>query len=402
MSWIALLSDDNNINNKVNAIIKDLFEFEKENNLKDNYGIFSNEIGLAILSYYYFIHTGEDQYLFQSQRIFEKNIKYYKKKYFGYNLSTGITGLLWSLEIIKSNSNNNGLSKTDLSLIKFANRDIKKGEYDYLHNAMGVAFYFLNKDITDTHKSFLINFINELNYISNSNKNGSIFWSSFIDVDKKIKGINLGMAHGLSSIINFLCKSIKKDININISLVLLKGSVEFLLETYQNSNLKNTFFPGYINLDDNSYNEVNFGWCYGDISMAYSIYIASLTCNNKEWRMKSIDILKAIIYKKDIISKEIINPFFCHGSAGIAHLYNRIYNSTKIEIFKDSAIYWINNTLNYLKIENGICGYKSDMEDLSDLNNYIGLLKGVSGVGLTLLATISNNEPRWDSLFLLS
>lgn len=105
--------------------------------------------------------------------------------------------------------------------------------------------------------------------------------------------------------------------------------------------------------------------------------------------------------RKDFEKNGIVDAGICHGTAGIAHIFNRFFFETKMPIFKDTANYWIKETLKMATHDDGLAGYKSFYSEKEWVKEY-GLLEGVAGIGLALLSHISDEEPTWDRCLLLS
>jgi hypothetical protein len=93
----------------------------------------------------------------------------------------------------------------------------------------------------------------------------------------------------------------------------------------------------------------------------------------------------------------------CHGSAGLAHLYHRLYRATGEEELAAAARYWLADTLRR-------CESAAAADDEAwvlgeeDGPHWTGadIVDGAAGVGLVLLAAGSDVEPAWDRMFLLS
>jgi len=144
-------------------------------------------------------------------------------------------------------------------------------------------------------------------------------------------------------------------------------------------------------------------WCYGDLGIASALFFASKATSNKEWEEKAIEILKYSTKRLDLTENSVSDAALCHGTAGIAHIYGRIYNYTKIIDFQHSAEYWFNEALKMAKFFHGIAGYLSPNSDTN--SNYVkqtGFLEGAAGIGLAMLAAVSDSEPSWDEALLLS
>jgi hypothetical protein len=98
---------------------------------------------------------------------------------------------------------------------------------------------------------------------------------------------------------------------------------------------------------------------------------------------------------------------FCHGSTGLGHLYNRLYQATGEPLFKEAATSWIHWTLEQHQPGEGLGGYffwyPVDPTDETKGNVHVpngGLLSGASGIALTLLAACHPFPPTWDGVLL--
>lgn len=81
-----------------------------------------------------------------------------------------------------------------------------------------------------------------------------------------------------------------------------------------------------------------------------------------------------------------------------------MYHYTGIETFKETAKHWIDLTLGMAFKPDGLAGYKvwRNIKNRQSWINDAGLLEVIAGIGLTLISTISDIEPKWDECLLLS
>jgi hypothetical protein len=92
----------------------------------------------------------------------------------------------------------------------------------------------------------------------------------------------------------------------------------------------------------------------------------------------------------------------CHGTAGIGHIFYRMWWNTQLPQFKEAADYWFGQTLKMGKFTDGLAGYKAwHTEEYGGWVNEYGLLIGISGIGLALLSYYFGVEPAWDECLLL-
>ena len=93
---------------------------------------------------------------------------------------------------------------------------------------------------------------------------------------------------------------------------------------------------------------------------------------------------------------------FCHGSAGLAHLFNRMYQATREPKLADAALLWLEHTLEQCERAEGELTVRPGRARRHVPWNGAGLLEGAAGVALALLAAVTPIEPVWDRMFLVS
>jgi hypothetical protein len=96
----------------------------------------------------------------------------------------------------------------------------------------------------------------------------------------------------------------------------------------------------------------------------------------------------------------------CHGAAGVAHVFNRIYQTTGDERCRAVSLFWYERMLNMRKEGTGVGGftaiYQPDPGSPSILDANPAFLDGSIGISLTLLSAVTKIEPSWDRSLLLS
>jgi hypothetical protein len=91
----------------------------------------------------------------------------------------------------------------------------------------------------------------------------------------------------------------------------------------------------------------------------------------------------------------------CHGSAGIAHIYNKVWHDTQQPVFKDACDYWIQKTLDMAIYTDGIAGYKKYGGPNAAYEKTPALIDGAAGIGLVLLSYLTGDFC-WDYCFMLN
>jgi hypothetical protein len=105
-------------------------------------------------------------------------------------------------------------------------------------------------------------------------------------------------------------------------------------------------------------------------------------------------------------SSVVSDAGLCHGAAGVAHLFNRLYQASGEPRLADAARRWLEKTLEMREPGHGAGGYRAlHTKPRSQERVWVddpGFLGGSAGIGLALLAALSAVEPAWDRLMLLS
>jgi hypothetical protein len=138
------------------------------------------------------------------------------------------------------------------------------------------------------------------------------------------------------------------------------------------------------------------------LGIGISLWQAAKSSGNKEWQAKAIQVLLHSTQRFDLKENEVIDAGMCHGTAGISHIYNRMYHYTGIMDFKLAALYWFDETLKMARYTDGYAGFKCWMGELyGGWINKINIFDGITGIGLAILSAISDLEPNWDQVLLL-
>lgn len=391
---------------QLDKISEILYQSQSESDIS----LYIGNSGVALFLYYLWILSKNKKYYDRASKLLLDNFdSLNNNKNVPYSLCSGSTGFMWlinhlvSNNFIKGDCNELFMGK-DIHINKLMLLDIKEGKYDFMHSSLGTGLYFINRANLQSIK-FVESLIIELERISEKDANG-IKWRSLMLIPSSgtfQETFNIGMSHGMSSIIVFLCKAFSLGVLREKTKGLIEGAVNYLvsLKSGTGDTENGSFFPSSIPIDNNniSYNS-RLGWCYGDLGVCIALWHASQVLSKKEWAEISIKILLKSTARKNALKEYVRDAGICHGSVGIAQIYNRMFQTTGIIEFRDAAIYWINDSLKKAIFPDGLAGYKTFTE--TEMVKDKGLLTGIAGIGLVYISAISNIEPKWDNCFLLS
>lgn len=275
--------------------------------------------------------------------------------------------------------------------------DIEKLNLDFLHGSSGILMYLTNRRYS---LEFLLNITNlyfeKLKIYEN---NLIAFPCHNFEISAPDLGINLSLSHGNSAIICVLSKIFQQTNNIKIEIIINNiFNSYFIIKEIPHNRVLSLYPHTSIDL-----NESRMAWCYGDLGIACAFWQAGKTFNNAEWKQEAVSIMLNSSKRRDLKENKIIDAGICHGTAGIAHIFNRFYKETHIKEFDDARWYWLNETLNMAKFDDGLAGYKSFYGNQGWRNEF-GLLEGIAGIGLVLLGFLTDDleDLSWDRCLLLS
>jgi lantibiotic biosynthesis protein len=214
---------------------------------------------------------------------------------------------------------------------------------------------------------------------------------------------NLGIPHGVPGVVAFLARVCGSDASSDVARELLDGSVSWLLD--QKRPCGASLFP-YV-VDPNSgpvEAESRLAWCYGDLGIAAALLQAARAMNRADWELEALTIAGKAASRPQGGSG-VEDGMICHGAAGVAHLFNRLYQASGRRELRGAALRWYQATVDYYDPSSGATGYRCPVREPQDAptdeapiinaESY-GVAVGVAGVALALLAGLGGVPPDWD------
>ncbi len=280
---------------------------------------------------------------------------------------------------------------------------VRNGQYDYLHGGLGIALYFLERPDLQKATTFLQELSAGLRQIADSQIPESLRWRTTLDRESGLQGYNLSLSHGQASIIDILGR-IAVGYGGEENKTVLYQAVQYLLsQEYPASVHLSARFPSWITDSPQEPKSSRLAWCYGDLGIGQTLLHTGQRTGAQEWQAKGLFLLKNSLKRTDPQEAGVVDAGLCHGAAGIAHIYNRLWQETGDDEFAAAARHWFAHTLDLAVHEDGPAGYKAfRMPQYGGWTAETGLLEGVAGIGLALISALYPIEPAWDRLLLLS
>lgn len=391
--------------------IEQIAQILKHYNTENDLSLMGGGAGVALFLNYYAKYSKKEDYAEESFNIISDIFDKISLGNTYHTFAGGLAGIGWLVELFEQNSflesdTDEIIGELDDYLFEYLQKELKNKHYDYLHGAAGIALYFLKRKKSEKKENYLTEFVNHLDKMSIKEENG-IKWISdmMIDENSSKKVYNISMSHGIASLISILSKLYIQNINKEKTEKLLNGAINYI--SSQQFDIKDSlaYFPNSISLDGDKGTQSRLAWCYGDLGISVALWNASQAFNDKKLENKSLEILLHSSKRRNLQENSVVDAGLCHGTAGIAHIFNRMYINTGISEFKETSEYWFNLTLKMARFDDGLAGFKvrrtKDFQEWSWTNDY-GFLEGIAGTGLALISAISDIEPKWDEALLLS
>jgi lantibiotic modifying enzyme len=333
-------------------------------------------------------------------------------------LYRGISGIAWAVQHLQGflyeDESDDPETDPNLEIDRIlSDRRSVPEKFDLWEGCVGLGVYALERFPNPTAEKLLELSINRLDRLSTRSKRG-IAWFTPPGAPGRGTGTafsggyyDLGVAHGAAGVISFLSRVYARGILQGITGTLLEGAVSWLL-AQQWENDDGSIFPQFILPPDNTpITTGTYGFCHGDLGVAAALVSAAVCMGEPSWKAKAIKAAHASARFLDNAAKttHFSNPHLCHGTAGFGHLFNRVYQATGVESFKEEACKWFRRTLDTRIPGTGIAGFSKRglNEDGESADLYDpGFIQGAAGIGLALLGAITGIEPQWDRLMLIS
>jgi hypothetical protein len=192
---------------------------------------------------------------------------------------------------------------------------------------------------------------------------------------------------------------------------LLDGAVAWLL-AQRLADTTNGHFPSSIAPGLGVTIGRRVAWCYGDLGVATTLLLAARLVGEPAWEEVALRVaLEVANVPVDLAGS--VDSALCHGAVGNAHLFNRLYQASGDVSFAVAARRWYERAL-AMRGDGGIGGYRvwgyhpmalSGTPQALPPPTWVdspAVLDGAAGIALALLAAVSDTDPGWDRLLLVS
>ncbi|MFY9822628.1 MAG: lanthionine synthetase C family protein [Thermoanaerobaculia bacterium] len=327
------------------------------------------------------------------------------------SLYSGFSGVAWVLEHLagrlyeEDDGSEDAGEEVTAAMVEHVGLTPWQGHYDLISGLVGFGVFALERLPRPGGEECLRRVVARLSELAERGPHG-VTWLTGPELMPQEEGekhpawsYNLGVAHGVPGVISLLGLAQRAGIE---SRSLLDGAVEWLLAQRLPPGSGSVF--GYSVAADAVPGPSRIAWCYGDLGISAALLVAARAVSEQDWEAKALELARQTA-ERSLKDSSVIDAGICHGAAGVAHLFNRLYQATDDPVLAEAARRWIDETLALRRLDEGIGGFRSwapNEEKELGWRDEPGFLTGAAGVGLALLAAATAVEPEWDRVLQVS
>jgi hypothetical protein len=329
------------------------------------------------------------------------------------SLYGGFPGVAWATELVDdvldpdSEDRNEAVDEALLQLLARAN--LWPAPHDLVVGVTGLGVYALQRFPRPSAIECLHRVIERLHEHARHDQYGSYWWTPPAGIlhpesrkEYPSGRADLGLAHGAAGAIALLGGICGAGADSQVARPLLQEAVRWLV-AHPLATEAGPTFPIWL-APEFQPSPARCAWCYGDPGIAAALLLAARGVAAADWERAAV-ALACRAAARPPEETGIRDACFCHGTAGLAHIYNRMYQATGEPKLGRAAVYWLERTLDFYRgARDDGATWVQGSPNRSEAGPWTGtgLLEGAAGVALVLLAATTPVEPLWDRMFLVS
>lgn len=319
----------------------------------------------------------------------------------------GVAGVGWGVAHVSSvldGRPSEDFTDIDQALIEFVDRCDHTDSYDLVSGLVGVGVYFLER-LPHPSAVIALHQLVDVFWRNADQINGMARWHTHASVlpewQRKLAPngyYNLGVAHGMPGVIGLLSQICRRGIAHARLRPLLHSAVNWVL-----SNLsEDRTLPSWITSSATP-SVSRVAWCYGELGASVPLLAAARVLQDDRAEREVLEVAERCAQRRH--KTGVVDAGLCHGAAGNAHLFNRLFQATRRRSFWDAAHFWFEWTLLAKHADRGVGGYQSRQSRKENTAEFYweddaSFLTGATGIALAVLAALTPVEPTWDQVLL--
>ena len=325
------------------------------------------------------------------------------------SLYGGFSGIGWVVEHLRASlfeSEAEDLNRDlDKALSQHLDQHPWRGDYDLIGGLVGYGVYALERLPSPAARSCLRQIVEHLADLAVELPGGLTWFTPGRLLHKSQLPnypngyYNAGLAHGVPGVVAILAAACRVGVQGSTARSLLDGAVSWLLSLRLDEGL----LPGLL-VPGEKLHPSRLAWCYGNPGIAVALLAAARAVGSRDWEEEALAMARSAA-RRPTEQAGVVDAGLCHGSAGLGHLFNNMYQATGDTACGEAARFWFHHALESMNPKDWTVGFPSwevGANDELEWQEHAGLVTGVTGVGLALLAATSSIAPDWDRCLLVS
>ncbi|MCG8456505.1 MAG: hypothetical protein MI919_09500, partial [Holophagales bacterium] len=278
----------------------------------------------------------------------------------GPDLYAGIAGAGWVHEhleqLLFEPDDEDPIQEIDEALLAHLAHDHWEGHFDLISGLAGIGIYALERIHRPKARQCLERVVAHLESLAEERPEG-IVWHTPPELvpphqrEELPQGYdNLGVAHGVPGVLPVLAAACRAEVAAERARPLLEGGTRWLLAQRTDDG-----FPFHIVAGVPS-GLARSAWCYGDPGVAATLLVAARAVGEPEWEREALALARWAARRPEETA-EVRDGCLCHGGGGLAHMFNRLYQATGDEVFRDTALGWYRSVLAGREPGQGVGGF---------------------------------------------
>ena len=362
--------------------------------------------GIALLFREYYRLRREDAFARLAAEAWGMSARHLATGVHSLHLFSGITGVAWAAAHVREEGADDDLEDVDALVENFLASDRVPCPPDLIGGLTGIGLYLVERVPRAAATRALTHLLDHLERASVRTHRGDRAWPAQLqylptDYDRsrfQDGGVPLGVAHGMTAIIVLLAKIIAAGVDVPRARMLFDEAVSFMLSTRYPPSHPHSFPAAHH--DSLPIARSTFSWCWGDPGTTAALLNAGRRAGHAELEREMVMAARKAT-AVDPLSTGLRDESMCHGYAGVGHIFNRLFQATRDEQFRECGLKWFDVSLSRPQGLDGFGGllYYHIVDDIKGLFPSPGLLTGSAGTALALISAIGTATPVWDMPF---
>ncbi len=319
-------------------------------------------------------------------------------------LYSGYTGVAWAFEHAHGallSPGEDPIAEADVHLLDEL-RAPYKGWFGLESGLAGMAVYLRERLPRPSAVRCFTALVARLAELARSPEGLAAWWREASTIHPLIRGrftkgaYDLGLGNGQPGVLVALACAVEAGIAREQALPLLERGVSWLLKQ-QLPPPAEVRFPARV-APGCTPETIRGAWAYGDPGVAMSLFVVARAAGRSDWEQQALELARHAARMAPERSG-IHAAGIMQGAAGVAHIFNRLFQATGEPVFEEAARAWFRWLLSLRRAGTGLGGF--GWKDLP-MENEKGLAMGAVGIALVLLSAVTVAVPDWDRVFLMS